>query len=170
MPKINLAADTNAPTSTVLQDDSDDQFTSRSPSPAICLPGPTQHARNGQFEAGVGTGSIGRTLDQIEQSPDYPARLRAAFQGLSEQALVSREDAMGAAAEIEQLWAMFWILVGFPNGNTPPRDQTIMPVATAQYQLFDHLNEQVPGASWVRHALPSVGMKLLSAACQRSLR
>jgi hypothetical protein len=170
MPKAILAADTNAPTSTGLQDVPDDQFTSRSSSLAICLSGPTQHASNGQFEAGARTGSIGRTPDQIEQSPDYPARLRAAFQGLSEQALVSREDAMGAAAEIEQLWAMFWILVGFPNGNTPPRDQTMMPVATAQYQLFDQPDEQFPGASWVRHALPSVGMKLLSAAYQRSLR
>lgn len=58
-------------------------------------------------------------LDERELRPDYAARLRNAFQDASGQALVSREDALGAAAEIEQLWAAVRIMVGHRNGNIP---------------------------------------------------
>jgi hypothetical protein len=57
--------------------------------------------------------------DEREPRPDHAARLRNAFQDASGQALVSRGDAIGAAAEIEQLWAAFRILVGPTNGNIP---------------------------------------------------
>jgi hypothetical protein len=64
-----------------------------------------------------------QTPEQSEQSPDYAARLRAAFPSAAKQALVSREDAMGAAAEIEQLWAALRILVSCANGTIPPHYQ-----------------------------------------------
>lgn len=57
--------------------------------------------------------------DEHEPGPDYAARLRNAFQDASGQALISLEDAMGAAAEIEQLWAVFRIMVGRTNANIP---------------------------------------------------
>jgi hypothetical protein len=123
MSKVILAALTDAGIATVPWNDPADEVASGSPPPALCMSRPMQHARNGQFEVGTGTSSIGRTPEQSELSPDYAARLRAAFQGASKQALVSREDAMGAAAEIEQLWAAFWTLVGCTNGTIPPRYQ-----------------------------------------------
>jgi hypothetical protein len=61
---------------------------------------------------GNGTGS-----DERDLRPDYAARLRNGTQDASGQALVSREDALGAAAEIEQLWAAFRIILGHTNGN-----------------------------------------------------
>ncbi|MEA2729187.1 MAG: hypothetical protein QOD93_5368 [Acetobacteraceae bacterium] len=61
---------------------------------------------------GNGTGA-----DERDLCPDYAARLRNATQDASGQALVSREDALGAAAEIEQLWAAFRIILGHTNGN-----------------------------------------------------
>ena len=138
MPKAILTAHAEARTTTVSLKASDGPFTSGPPTPASSLSGSTQHTRNGQVEAGVVTGLIKRAPHKIGQSPDYPVRLRAAFKDQSKQGLVSREDALGAAAEIEQLWAVFWILAGFTNGNIPPGDQTGMPVATGQYQLLDH--------------------------------
>jgi hypothetical protein len=57
--------------------------------------------------------------DERDLRPDYAARLRNAFHDASGQALISHEDATGAAAEIEQLWAAFRIMVGSTNGDTP---------------------------------------------------
>jgi hypothetical protein len=51
--------------------------------------------------------------------PDYAGRLRDAFHDASLQALICREDAMGAAAEIEQLWAAVWIMAGHRNADIP---------------------------------------------------
>jgi hypothetical protein len=48
--------------------------------------------------------------DENKQSVDFAARLRAAFQEEPKEALISRADAMGAAAEIEQLWAALRIV------------------------------------------------------------
>ena len=42
--------------------------------------------------------------DESNRRTDYAARLRTTFRDGAERALVSREDAMGAVAEIEQLW------------------------------------------------------------------
>jgi hypothetical protein len=58
---------------------------------------------NAQLAANFGKRSARRFANK--QIPDYAARLRAPFQGPSAHALISRGDAMGAAAEIEQLWA-----------------------------------------------------------------
>ena len=69
------------------------------------LSAPRRCAQNGHIAAGAGVGST-------DQVPDYAARLRAAAHGASARAFISREDAMGAAAEIEQLWAAFRILGG----------------------------------------------------------
>jgi hypothetical protein len=51
-----------------------------------------------------------KTQDESEKRTNYAARLRAAFDDDAQEALVSREDAMGAAAEIEQLWAALWVV------------------------------------------------------------
>lgn len=56
-------------------------------------------------------------LDERDPRPDYAARLRNAPQDASGQAQIAREDALGAAAEIEQLWAAFRILVGRTDGS-----------------------------------------------------
>ena len=70
---------------------------------------------NAQLAADSGYRSDGQIADEREQSPDYAVRLRAHFRGTCKQALVSREDALGAAAEIEQLWAALWIMAGRTN-------------------------------------------------------
>jgi hypothetical protein len=58
---------------------------------------------NAQLTANFGKRSARRF--ENEQIPDYAVLLRGPFQGPSTHALISRGDAMGAAAEIEQLWA-----------------------------------------------------------------
>jgi hypothetical protein len=123
MSKVIVATVTDAGISTVPWDDPADEVASGWPPPALCMAGPLQHVPNGQFETGAEISSIGPIPEQSEQSPDYAARLRAAFPSASKQALVSREDAMGAAAEIEQLWAALRILVGCANGTIPPNYQ-----------------------------------------------
>jgi hypothetical protein len=61
----------------------------------------------------------GPDRDERDLRPDYAARLRNALHDASGQALISREDAIGAAAEIEQLWTAFRIMVSRTNGDTP---------------------------------------------------
>jgi hypothetical protein len=76
-----------------------------------------------------------------EQIPDYAARLRAPFQGPSTHALISRGDAMGAAAEIEQLWAAHRTMVGCLNdAAVPPSPVTPCQVAafSARHIFFQH--------------------------------
>lgn len=51
--------------------------------------------------------------DSGDQYPDYTERLRAACRGASGLALIAREDALGAAAEIEQLWVALRFLTGW---------------------------------------------------------
>ncbi len=60
-----------------------------------------------------------------EREADYASRLRAAFQAGNERALMQREDVMGAAAEIEQLWAALWALLGRNNNGQAP-DKTYL--------------------------------------------
>jgi len=76
-----------------------------------------------------------------KQIPDYAARLRAPFQGPSTHALISRRDAMGAAAEIEQLWAVLRTMAGCLNDATvPPSRVTPCQVAafSARYIFYQH--------------------------------
>jgi hypothetical protein len=56
---------------------------------------------------------LGNATDRDERGPrpDYAARLRTAIQDASGHVLVSREDAIGAAAEIEQLLAALRIVL-----------------------------------------------------------
>ena len=51
--------------------------------------------------------------------PDYAARLRAACMPSSQHALISCEDAIGAAAEIEQLWAALRLTAGHVETGVP---------------------------------------------------
>lgn len=52
-------------------------------------------------------------LNLADGYPDYAERLRDACREMSGNVLVSREDALGAAAEIEQLWAALKLLTGW---------------------------------------------------------
>jgi hypothetical protein len=55
---------------------------------------------------------IGNEREPVEneQNADFASRLPAAFQGEPREALVSREEAKGAAAETEQLWTTLRIV------------------------------------------------------------
>jgi hypothetical protein len=68
--------------------------------------------------AAVGGHREGPMWGSSGQRPDSAARLRDAFQDGSGQATISRGDAMGAAAEIDQLWAAFWIMEGRANNDS----------------------------------------------------
>jgi hypothetical protein len=81
-----------------------------------------------------GNGNAG----ERELHPDYAARLREAFQNAPGQASISRENAMGAAAEIEQLWAAFRIMVGCMNGNVPYLSLQQMLAQTAEWLHADN--------------------------------
>jgi len=61
----------------------------------------------------------GPERDEHDLRPDYAARLRNAFHDASGQALISREDAIGAAAEIEQLWTAFRIMLSRSERRHP---------------------------------------------------
>jgi hypothetical protein len=65
-----------------------------------------------------------------QQSPDYAARLRKLFQGASTQALISRRDALGAAAEIEQLWAALWAAGCTNNDVMFAQDETSLGICS----------------------------------------
>jgi hypothetical protein len=105
MPKVILATLTDARRDAVATNNLGHEVASKSPSPA----GDTKIATD------TGNHTDARAPDQSAQGVDFAARLRAVFQGECKQALISREDAMGAAAEIEQLWAALWIVADRTN-------------------------------------------------------
>jgi hypothetical protein len=61
-------------------------------------------ANTGTIVTDTGYSSNEREPVENEQNVDFASRLRAAFQGQPREALISREEANGAAAETEQLW------------------------------------------------------------------
>jgi hypothetical protein len=61
-------------------------------------------AYTGTIVTDTGYSSNEREPVENEQNVDFASRLRAAFQGEPREALISREEAKGAAAETEQLW------------------------------------------------------------------
>lgn len=84
---------------------------------------------NARLTAYSDTRSNRQTLAERQQSPDYAARLRKLFQGVSTHALISRRDALGAAAEIEQLWAALWA-AGCTNNDVQSRDETSLGICS----------------------------------------
>jgi hypothetical protein len=100
-----------------------------------------------------------------EQIPDYAARLRAPFQGSSTHALISRGDAMGAAAEIEQLWAALRTMAAcLHDAAVAPSRVTPCQVAalSAPYILYEHAEPVradacVPGSANAGQPSPSAG-------------
>jgi hypothetical protein len=117
MCKVILATLTDTRGDAVATNDLGHEIASKSPSPAS----------NTKIAADTGNHSDARAPDESVQGVDFAARLRAAFQGKSMQALISREDAMGAAAEIEQLWAALWIVVDRANDAPWPRGESWSP-------------------------------------------
>jgi hypothetical protein len=105
MSKVILATLTDARGDAVATNNLGHEVAGKSPSPAS----------NTKIAADTGNHFDARTPGENEQGVDFAARLRAAFQGESSQALISREDALGAAAEIEQVWAALWIVADRTN-------------------------------------------------------
>jgi hypothetical protein len=85
------------------------------------MPSLTPHTRNCKFAVSTAKNSNERTRADREPRTDYAARLRAAFHVGSKQALISREDAMGAAAQIELLWVALWALLKDAHDGSAPR-------------------------------------------------
>jgi hypothetical protein len=100
-----------------------------------------------------------------EHISDYAARLRAPFQGPSTHALISRGDAMGAAAEIEQLWAALRTMAAcLHDAAVAPSRVTPCQVAalSAPYILYEHAEPVradacVPGSANAGQPSPSAG-------------
>ena len=90
-----------------------------SPSPICRMPNLAPHTSNGKFGVGNAKNSSERSRADREPRTDYAARLRAAFHLGSKQAPTSREDAMGAAAQLELLWAALWVLLNDAHDGTP---------------------------------------------------
>jgi hypothetical protein len=67
-------------------------------------------ANTGTIVTDIGYSSNEREPVENEQNADFASRLPAAFQGEPREALVSREEAKGAAAETEQLWTTLRIV------------------------------------------------------------
>ncbi len=67
-------------------------------------------ANTGTIVTDTGYGSNEREPVENEQNVDFAARLRAAFHGEPREALISRGEAKGAAAETEQLWTTLRIV------------------------------------------------------------
>jgi hypothetical protein len=65
-------------------------------------------ANTGTIDTGYSSNE--REPVENEQNADFASRLPAAFQGEPREALVSREEAKGAAAETEQLWTTLRIV------------------------------------------------------------
>jgi hypothetical protein len=95
-----LTAASNA----VALDDPTHEIAIGSPSLIRCMPSLAPHTSNGQLAVGTAKNSTERSWADREPRTDYATRLRAAFHVGSKQALISREDAMGAATQIELLW------------------------------------------------------------------
>jgi hypothetical protein len=85
------------------------------------LSNPTQRGRTGQVVADIGDGSDPQSPFESERRTDYAAHLRAAFPGGARQALVTREDAMGAADDIDQLRAALYAMVAETQNASAPR-------------------------------------------------
>jgi len=105
----------------VVRDDPAHEIAIGSASSICCMPSLTSHISNGKLAVGTTQNSNERIWAEREPRTDYAARLRAAFHVGSKQALISREDAMGAAAQIELLWVALWaLLTDAHDGSAPP--------------------------------------------------
>jgi hypothetical protein len=67
-------------------------------------------ANTGTIVTDTGCSSNEREPVENEQNVDFASRLRDAFQGEPREALISRGEAKGAAAETEQLWTTLRIV------------------------------------------------------------
>ena len=105
----------------VVRDDPAHEIAIGSPAPICCMPSLTPHISNCKLAVVAAKNPNERTRADPEPPTDYAARLRAAFHVGSKHALILREDAMGAAAQIELLWVALWALLNDAHDATPPR-------------------------------------------------
>jgi hypothetical protein len=100
MSKVVLAAFFAATGNADVLDDLAHEVAGTSPPPA----------NTGTIVTDTGYSSNEREPVENEQNVDFAARLRAAFHGEPREALISRGEAKGAAAETEQLWTTLRIV------------------------------------------------------------
>jgi hypothetical protein len=88
----------------------------RSASLAVVAPNSMRSA----IHVGNGEGCDAKKQGNSVLAIDYPGRLRAPFKDGWAQAIISREDALVAAAEIEQLWTALRMFLDRTEGVTLP--------------------------------------------------
>jgi hypothetical protein len=129
MSKVILVAMIASLSSAVALADQSHEIANGPPSSASCLPSPGQHDGDRNVASDTPDGADSEIPDESQQikiavararAAFHDTRLRAAFHDEAEEALVQREDAMAAAAEIDQLWAALWTLVNDTKDASPP--------------------------------------------------